>query len=426
MGTGSRACGKRFGREGWGEGSRFQALDQVMITYEEALEEVLKALVPVPEVSMSLTDALGCCLAEDVLAWVELPGFDTASMDGYAVRAAEVAGAGVCLPCVFEVPAGKVADRPLGAGECARILTGAPMPPGADAVAMQEDTERESEGRIRFLDGVKPWENVRFRGEDFRTGTRLLAAGQRLGAPQLALAAAAGHAEVRVHRRVRVVVMGSGDELRPPGSPRKPGEVYDSNSVLLGSLFRSAGAEVVGLPVLPDRLDATVAGLESAVAMGDLVVTAGGASVGDRDFLRPAWERLGGRLDFFRVAIKPGKPLFYGSLRGVPLVGLPGNPVSAFVTAVLIALPALRRLQGHARPGLAAVPGILSAPLSNPGDRRHFMRVILEDDGRVRSAGVQASHILGPLAQANGLVDVPPATEWPAGTQVRVLRWSGG
>ena len=410
---------------GGAKGSRFQAFHQVMITYEEALEEVLKALVPVPEVSMSLTDARGCCLAEEVRARVELPGFDTASMDGYAVRAAEVAKAGVCLPCVFEVPAGGVADRPLGAGECARILTGAPMPPGADAVAMQEDTEREPDGRIRFLDGVTPWENVRFRGEDFRAGTRLLAEGQRLGAPQLALAAAAGHAEVRVHRKVRVVVMGSGDELRPPGSLLKPGEVHDSNSVLLGSLFRSAGAEVVGLPVLPDRLEATVAGLESAVSLGDLVVTAGGASVGDRDFLRPAWERLGGRLDFFRVAIKPGKPLFFGSLRGVPLLGLPGNPVSAFVTAVLIALPALRRLQGQARPGLSSSPGILSAPLSNPGDRRHFMRVILDDDGRVRSAGVQASHILGPLAQANGLVDVPPATEWPAGTGVRVLRWGG-
>jgi molybdopterin molybdotransferase len=397
-----------------------------MITYEDALERVLKSLDPVPEVSMSLTDALGCCLAEEVRARVELPGFDTASMDGYAVRAAEVAKAGACLPCAFEVPAGGVADRPLGAGECARILTGAPMPPGADAVAMQEDAEREPDGRIRFLDGVKPWENVRFRGEDFRAGTRLLAAGQRLGAPQLALVAAAGHAEVRVHRKVRVVVMGSGDELRPPGSPLKPGEIHDSNSVLLGSLFRSAGAEVVALPILPDRLEATIAGLESAVSMGDLVVTAGGASVGDRDFLRPAWERLGGRLDFFRVAIKPGKPLFFGSLRGVPLLGLPGNPVSAFVTAVLIALPALRRLQGDARVGHPIALGTLTAPLSNPGDRRHFMRVILGDDGRVRSAGVQASHILGPLAQANGLVDVPPATEWPAGTGVRVLRWGGG
>jgi len=374
---------------------------------------------------MSLTDALGGCLAEEVRARVELPGFDTASMDGYAVRAAEVAEAGVCLPCAFEVPAGRVADRPLGAGSCARILTGAPMPTGADAVVMQEDTERATDDRIRFLDGVRPWENVRFRGEDFRAGTRVLAAGQRLGATQLALAAAAGHDEVRVHRRVRVVVMVSGDELRPPGSPLQPGEIHDSNSVLLGALLRSAGAEVVGLPVLPDRLEATVEGLESAVTMGDLVVTAGGASVGDRDFLRPAWERLGGRLDFFRVAIKPGKPLLFGSLRGVPLLGLPGNPVSAFVTAVLIALPALRRLQGQARLGLSSTPGILSAPLSNPGDRRHFMRVILDDDGGVRSAGVQASHILGPLAEANGLVDVPPATDWPAGTGVRVLRWGG-
>ena len=396
-----------------------------MITYEEALERVLNPLVAVPVVSMSLTDALGCYLAEEVTARVELPGFDTASMDGYAVRASEVPGGGVCLPCCFEVAAGCVSDRPLGAGECARILTGAPMPAGSDAVVMQEDTEREADGRIRFLDGVKPWENVRFRGEDFRVGTRLLAAGQRMGPPQLALAAAAGHAEVRVHRRVRVVVVVCGDELQPPGSPLASGQIHDSNSVLLASLFRSAGAEVVVLPVLPDQLEATMAGLDSAVSLADLVVTAGGASVGDRDFLRPAWERLGGQLDFFRVAIKPGKPLFFGSLRGVPLVGLPGNPVSAFVTAVLMALPALRRLQGQTRSESPTTLGTLSAPLSNPGNRRHFMRVILDDAGQVCSAGVQASHILLSLSRANGLVDVPPGTEWPAGTPVRVLRWPG-
>jgi molybdopterin molybdotransferase len=300
------------------------------------------------------------------------------------------------------------------------------MPVGSDAVVMQEDTERAPDGRIRFLDGVKPWENVRFRGEDFRAGTRVLGAGQRLGPSQLALVAAAGVGEVRVHRKVRVVVVVSGDELTPPGAPLTPGRIHDSNSVMLGALFRSAGAEVVTLPALPDQFEATVSGLEAAVAQGDLVITAGGASVGDRDFLRPAWERLGGRLEFFRVALKPGKPLFFGTLREVPLIGLPGNPVSALVTAVLVALPALRRMQGDASVALPVVSGTLSGPLSNPGDRRHFMRVILDASGGVRSAGVQASHIMGPLAQANGLVDVPPATEWPAGTVVRVWRWSGG
>ncbi len=396
-----------------------------MIAYDDALERILKPLVPVPPVSMSLTESLGCCLAEAVTARVALPGFDTASMDGYAVRASEVPGAGVCLPCGFEVAAGCVASRPLEAGECARILTGAPMPAGADAVVMQEDTEPGSEGRIRFTDGVKPWENVRFRGEDFRVGARVLEAGQRLGPPQLALAAAAGHAEVRVHRRVRVVVVGSGDELRPPGAVLGPGQIHDSNSVLLASLFRSAGAEVVVLPVLPDRLEATMAGLDSAVSQGDLVITAGGASVGDRDFLRPAFEALGGQLEFFRVAIKPGKPVFFGSLRGAHLIGLPGNPVSAFVTAVLMALPALRRMQGAGDAGVTVSAGTLSAPLSNPGSRRHFMRVILDEAGRVCSAGVQASHILLSLSRANGLVDVPPGTQWPAGTPVRVLRWPG-
>ena len=168
-----------------------------------------------------------------------------------------------------------------------------------------------------------------------------------------------------------------------------------------------------------------MAGLDSAVSQGDLVITAGGASVGDRDFLRPAFEGLGGQLEFFRVAIKPGKPVFFGSLRGAYLIGLPGNPVSAFVTAVLMALPALRRMQGAGDAGVTVSAGTLSAPLSNPGSRRHFMRVIVDEAGRVCSAGVQASHILLSLSRANGLVDVPPGTQWPAGTPVRVLRWPG-
>jgi molybdopterin molybdotransferase len=222
---------------------------------------------------------------------------------------------------------------------------------------------------------------------------------------------------------VRVVVASSGDELCSPGTALAPGQIYDSNSVLLTTLFRSAGAEVIQVPTLPDQLEATMAGLESALSQADLVITAGGASVGDRDFLRPAWERLGGQLDFFKVAIKPGKPVFFGTLRGGYLIGLPGNPVSAFVTAVLMALPALRRLQGSAEVGLPATVGTLSVPLSNPGLRRHFMRVILEESGQVRSAGVQASHILLSMARSNGLVDVPPSTEWPVGTPVRVLRW---
>lgn len=396
-----------------------------MMRYEEALERVLGALTPVEAISLPLTDCLGACLAGELEACVDLPGFDTASMDGYAVRSADLGDAGGVLPIQFEVAAGQAADRALAPGQCARILTGAPMPAGADAVVMQEDTERVPDGRIRFTARPRPWENVRFRGEDFRSGARVLSAGRRLGPPQLALAAAAGHGRLSVHRRVRVAVLVSGDELRPPGSPLGPGEIHDSNSVLLRSLLQAADADVLRVARLADRLDETLAGLESAVSEADLVVTAGGASVGDRDFLRPAWEGLGGRLEFFRVALKPGKPLFFGSLRGVPLIGLPGNPVSALVTAVLVVLPALRRLQGDACVGSPSVPGTLAAPLSNPGDRRHFMRVILNQDGQVRSAGVQASHILGPLAGANGLVDVPPGTHWTAGTPVRVLRWPG-
>lgn len=198
-----------------------------MIGYEEALRQVLEGVAPVPSKTFSITECLGACLAEKVVAQVDLPGFDTASMDGYAVRSADLGGVeapggsgrGVVLPCSFTVAAGQAADRAVAPGQCARILTGAPMPAGADCVVMQEDTEREPDGRIRFLEGARPWENVRFRGEDFRAGTPVLSAGQRLGPPQLALAVAAGHSVLTVHRPVRVAVLVSGDELRPPGSP---------------------------------------------------------------------------------------------------------------------------------------------------------------------------------------------------------------
>jgi molybdopterin molybdotransferase len=298
------------------------------------------------------------------------------------------------------------------------------LPAGADAVVMQEDT-RTSEAqpdRVQILDRVRPWENIRLRGEDVKTGAVIATPGTRLGAGHLNLLAAVGTTSVRVARRPRVGVLATGSELRPPGKPLAPGQIHESNRAMLGALLAEAGAEARAYPLVPDSLARTRTALQRAFADCDAVVTTGGASVGKLDFVKAAFAELGGSQEFWKVAIKPGKPFIFGTLAGKFLFGLPGNPVSAFVTFLLLVRPALLRWQGAAHLGLPAHPGTLAEPLVNRGDRRHFVRVRVDDAGLVHSAGTQASHMLHSLASANGLVDVPPETTWAAGTTVRVLR----
>ncbi|MBC8097765.1 MAG: molybdopterin molybdotransferase MoeA [Akkermansiaceae bacterium] len=400
-----------------------------MLELEDALARILASLPKPPTECVVLTQAYGRFAAASIVAPIDLPAFDNSSMDGYAVRAADLACASqekpVSLRLIGRVAAGQNFAGELHAGECVRLFTGSPMPKGADAVVMQEDTRLapEDSDKVNILDAVKPWENVRFRGEDVKLGASLIAPGEQLGIGHIALFAAVGLAEISVGRRPKVALLATGSELKESGDTLAPGQIYESNRKALMPLIERTGASVTAFPIVPDEPRATRLALEQAFAECDIVITCGGVSVGELDFVKSAFEELGGKLDFWKVAIKPGRPFVFGQLGSKILFGLPGNPVSALVTFLLLARPALLRRQGAMDTSLRAHPGILAEPLSNSGTRRHFLRVRVDGSGGIRSAGLQASHALSSLAAANGLVDVPPQSNFPAGATLRVLRW---
>lgn len=401
-----------------------------MISLEEAQDRILAAIQPLPSEEIPLNDAWGRFLATPVASLVDLPPHDNSAMDGYAVRAADLSAADaehpIPLRLAGQTQAGSATAGLVEAGTCMRIFTGAMLPQGADAVVMQEDVKLDEArpGHVIFVESVKPWENVRLRGEDVRQKARLAEAGDELTASRLGLLAGTGIAAVRVGRRPKTALLATGDELREPGRALEPGAIYESNRTSLAALARQAGAWPHSHPLVADDLALTVQALRTAFQESDVVVSSGGASVGDRDWIRRAFEEMGGKLEFWTVSIRPGKPFAFGRYEGKFLFALPGNPVSAFVTCFLLVRPALLRLQGAAELRPPASFGALAEPLCNSGARRHFVRVILDTEGRVRIAGAQASHLLSSMARANGLVDVPPGTTLPAGTQVAVLRWS--
>ena len=398
-----------------------------MLTVEEAQSRILAAITPLPAEAVSLSAADYRVLAEDLISEVDLPPFDNSAMDGYAVRARDVAGASsaqpVTLPLAGVLPAGAGAEIGLPPGACLRIFTGSKIPSGADAVVMQEDTRAQAQ-QVDFLDAPKPWENVRFRGEDLAKGSLAAKAGQRARPSLIGLLAATGRGAIPVFRKPKVGVIATGSELREPGEPLRPGEIHESNRWMLASLIRAAAsAESIVFPLAPDSLEATQAALQSAFSQCDAVVTSGGASVGDLDYVKEAFQRMGGELAFWKIAMKPGKPFLFGHAQGKPLFGLPGNPVSAFVTFLLMARPALLRMQGLRDVSLPAQCVRLSEAAANRSDRRLFMRMKLAADGRAASAGGQASHFLSSLASCDGLLDVPPNARLEKGSEVRVLRW---
>ena len=400
-----------------------------MLELEDALNRILSAIQPLEHETVALTDAADRVLWEPIISPVDLPRFDNSAMDGYAVRAADLAAASAEKPASLQVrgkvAAGEVFAGNVAAGTCVRLFTGSPLPEGADAVVMQEDTRLDPSrpGTAWFLEAVRPWENVRLRGEDAKRGATLAQTGDRLTFGQISLLAAAGLLELKVSRKPRVGLLATGSELEEAGRPLRPGQIYESNRVMLAALVKRAGADPEIFPLVPDTLEATRSALESALARCDAAITTGGVSVGEFDFVKAAFEQMGGQLNFWRVSIKPGKPFVFGRLGRKFLFGLPGNPVSALVTFLLLARPALARMQGACEAGLAQCSGTLTGPLTNPADRRHFMRVAQDHAGRVRSVGAQASHLLSSVAQANGLVDVPPRTTYASGTAVIVLRW---
>ena len=290
---------------------------------------------------------------------------------------------------------------------------------------MQEDTRLDPArpGTVQFLDACKPWENVRFQGEDLKRGASLGQPGDQLTAGRLQLLAAAGLTRLDAGRRPLCGLLATGSELLEGGTSLLPGKIFESNRLGLAALAQRAGAETRIFPLVKDTLADTRAALETAFEQCDLVVTSGGVSVGEMDFVKSAFEQLGGELQFWKVAIRPGRPFVFGRCREKFLFGLPGNPVSAFVTFLLLVRPALLRWQGATNLNPAAGSGVLAEPLSNPGDRRLLLRVTVDAAGQVRSAGAQASHTLLSLAAANALVDVPPKTTLASGAFVPLIRW---
>ncbi|NWA27869.1 molybdopterin molybdotransferase MoeA [Pseudomonas gingeri] len=342
----------------------------------------------------------GRVLAEDLVSSLDLPPWPNSAMDGYALRLADWHGEP--LPVSQRIFAGQ-APEPLQAGTCARIFTGAPVPAGADCVEMQENAEVLADGRVRFIETLVVEQNIRPQGQETTVGEVVLAAGTRLGPIEQGLAASLGCAELNVVRRVRVAVLSTGDELVEPGQPLGPGQIYNSNRVLLCSWLTRQGCEVVDAGILPDDLEATRQRL-TQLGDVDLILSTGGVSVGEADFLGIAL-REAGELELWKLAIKPGKPLTFGHFRGVPVIGLPGNPASTLVTFALLARPYLLRRQGvqEVQPLQFKVPAGFVWP--KPGNRREYLRGRLEN-GRAIIYRNQSSGVLRSAAWAEGLVEV--------------------
>jgi molybdopterin molybdotransferase len=400
-----------------------------MLSLEQARERILEAVRPLPAETADLREALGRFTAEPLRSAVDLPPADNSAMDGFAVRAEDLASAGAAAPVALRVvgtaPAGVVFDKLVERGTCVRVFTGSTLPRGADAVVMQEDVQQDAQhpSSVLFTESAPPWDNVRLRGEDVKAGALLLEAGEKLTAPRLSFLAAAGISSVRAARRPVAGLLATGNELREPGRPLEAGAIYESNRIGLAALARTAGALPKVYPLVPDDLAATQAALEQALAECDVVISTGGVSVGEMDWVKAAFAAIGGSLDFWTVSMRPGKPFAFGRWKEKFLFGLPGNPVSALVSFLLLARPALLRLQGAREVLPRTIPATLSEPLANHAERRHFMRVTLDERGGAQSAGPQSSHILSAMARTDGLVDVPPKATLAAGTGVDVIPW---
>jgi molybdopterin molybdotransferase len=371
-----------------------------VLTVAEARQIVLAAAAPLEAEQVAVADALGRVLVEEVRAEHDVPPFASSAMDGYAIRWGK---SDRRLSVVGESRAGAPADVQVGYDEAVRISTGAALPEGADAVLQQELVE-EHDDAVTLLDDVEAGRNVRMPGEDQRAGELVLGPGRRLGPAELGVAVNAGRAALTCARRPRVAVLATGDELLPPGEPLGPGQIHDSNLVTLAALAAREGAEVVLARHVPDHAAATRRAVDEALAGADVVILSGGVSVGPHDHVKPALAELGVEERFWRVALRPGKPTWFG-VRGRTLVfGLPGNPVSAMVTFLLFARPALAALQWAEPP--APLRATLGETLTPHPDRDECVRVRLED-GVAFSTGPQGSHVLQSMALADGLAVVP-------------------
>ena len=400
-----------------------------MLSFDEALARLLADACPVGEVDRLPTlAAAGRVLAQAQYATIAAPPLDNSAMDGYAVRIADLSNIGVSLPVTQRIPAGTV-GTPLQPGTVARIFTGAPIPLGADAVVMQElcahgTIGETGEAQVVLNHLPKPGENIRRAGDDIAAGGCILAAGQRLRAQDTALAASVGIAHLPVWRRLRVAVFFTGDELCMPGEPLSAGGIYNANRFLLRSLLERLGCDIQDVGQVADDLEATRAALRQAAQDSDLVLTSGGVSVGDEDYVKPAVEAEG-RLDMWKIAIKPGKPLAFGQIktpdREVPFIGLPGNPVSGFVTFLMLVRPFILRLQGVQQVAPATYTLRADFDWPRPDARREFLRARLNANGGLDLFPKQGAGVLTSTVWADGLVDNQPQQAIRRGDLVRFL-----
>lgn len=383
-----------------------------LIPVDEALRRIVSDVSPLSTETVALDQALGRALAADLASRRTQPPWDVSAMDGYAVRAADVASAPVVLDVIGTAPAGHPFRGAVGAGKAVRIFTGAPLPEGADAIVIQEDTERDDDTVI-IREPSSAGRFVRRRGLDFAEGDVLVSGGSRLRPRDIALAAAMNHAEVVVHCRPRVAVLATGDELAPPGTDPGSDRIISSNSYGVGAMVRQFGGEAIDLGIAPDTRDALATGIRRAQASGvEILVTLGGASVGEHDLVQDALKAEGLTLDFWQIAMRPGKPLMFGRLGDMRVLGLPGNPVSAMVCARLFLVPLVEALLGLTDRGTGDVPAVLGGDLPENDRRQDYLRATAVRDATGRLVATpfarQDSSMLATLGRADAFIVRPP------------------
>jgi molybdopterin molybdotransferase len=397
-------------------------MNKAMITVDEALGALLAGAVPIVDTeSVPTIEATGRVLAADQLSTVNVPPLDNTSMDGYAVRAADCASGAARLRVAQRIPAGTIGQS-LAPGTAARIFTGAPIPPGADAVVIQEVCTVEGEDVV-VRHKPKEGEWIRKCGEDIRAQSRILERGTKLTPQACGLAASVGLATLAVYRRLRVAVFFTGNELVMPGEKLPEGAIYNSNRFTIRGLLQRLGCEVNDLGIVPDSLEATRAAFRRAAAESDLIVTSGGMSVGEEDYVKAAVESEG-EIDMWRIAVKPGKPLAFGKVGRAAFIGLPGNPVSLFVTAVVFVRPFILRRQGVTAIEPFALPVRADFDWPKPDARREFLRVKLNDEDGLELFPNQGSAVLTSAVFADGLVDNPERHPIARGDMVRYIPFS--
>jgi len=398
-----------------------------LVPVEEARERILSQIKPLLPLELPLQEAEGCVLADDVVAPTDIPDFASSAMDGFAVRSNDVAGATPDAPAVLRIVGRALIGRPpedtVGGGEAIRIATGAPIPAGADAIVPIENCELDAD-TIRILAPSPEGKHIRPAGEDVKGGETILRVGRRIGAPELGLLATAGFSHPLVHPRPRVVVLSTGDELIPPGQAPEFGQVRDSNGYLLFGALREAGAVPVMAGIVRDEIEDLRETVFSHLVQADAFVSSGGVSVGERDVVKAAFFRRG-EMDFYKVAMQPGMPQGFGHVEGKPFFGLPGNPVSVFVSFEVFIRPALRKMMGRRQLLRPEVTARLDTDVTGPVGKTQFARVRVRRtaEGWIATpTGPRGSNLIATVTRANGLAIVPPGVETaPAGSEVTVI-----